>query len=65
MVYVQILYKTEFFSGFLFATAKVANITAMIFPHIINFLALVIFVFLMFLGMLMKLNQRKNKNYLR
>ena len=65
MVYVQILYKTEFFLGFLFATAKVANITAMIFPHIITFLSLVIFVFLMFLGMLMKLNQQKNKNYLR
>ena len=31
------LYKPEFFSGFLFATAKVASITAMIFFHIIIF----------------------------
>ena len=30
-----ILYKPEFFSGFLFATAKIASITAMIFFHII------------------------------
>ena len=31
---VRIPYKPEFFSGFLFATAKIAYITAMIFLHI-------------------------------
>ena len=30
-------YKPEFFSGFLFATAKVAYITAMIILHLIDF----------------------------
>ena len=35
---VHIVYKPEFFfSGFLFATAKVASITAMIFFHIIKY----------------------------
>ena len=33
---VRILYMPEFFSGFLFATAKVASITAMIFFHVIH-----------------------------
>ena len=33
-------YKPELFSGFLFATAKVASITAMILFHIIDFLLL-------------------------
>ena len=32
---VRILYKPEFFSGFLFATVKVVSITAMIFFQII------------------------------
>ena len=32
---VRILYKPEFFSGFLFATAKVVYITAMIILHLI------------------------------
>ena len=32
---VRIPYKYDFFSGFLFATAKVASITAMIYFHII------------------------------
>ena len=31
----KIPYKPEFFSGFLFATAKVEYITAMIIPHLI------------------------------
>ena len=33
---VRIPYKPEFFSGFLFATAEVAFITAMIYFHIIH-----------------------------
>ena len=33
---VRIPYKPEFFSGFLFATAKVAYITAMIILHLID-----------------------------
>ena len=39
-----------FFQVFFFQTAKVAYITAMIFPHIINFLSQVIRVFLLFFG---------------
>ena len=40
---VQIPYKPEFFSGFLFATAKVVSIIAMIFFHIILHHALLIY----------------------
>ena len=40
---VQIPYKPEFFSGFLFATAKVVSIITMIFFHIILHPALLIY----------------------
>ena len=40
---VQIPYKPEFFSGFLFTTAKVVSIITMIFFHIILHTALLIY----------------------
>ena len=46
---VWILYKPEFFSGFLFATAKVASICVMIYFHIILHPAVHIYVFHIFI----------------
>ena len=46
---VRILYKHDIFSSFLFATAKVASITAMIFFHIILQPAVLIYDFHLFI----------------
>ena len=48
-VQLRIPYKPEFFSGFLFATAKFASITVMIFFHLILHPAVLIYFFHIFI----------------
>ena len=56
------LVKTEIFSGFLFATARVESITVMIFFHIILHSAVLIYDFHIFINVLFINNYSSSPN---